>query len=143
MTWDGARHRQVSVESFHGRDGALVRGLDGIPYYALLADLENLAETTPSPEPGRASAHGVAQKTPHPFPRPAKRFDRWKAPDGSEWIFDQPRNPDGSYASDDEGTEIVESRLDWYEPQGDEVKAEHRPAPGGEPPTLEIEVADD
>jgi len=130
MIWDRAKHRQVSVESLHGQGGALVKGLDGIVYYALLADLEDPAEGAPSLPPEQAPVQEATLKVPHLFPSPAKRFDRWKAPDGSEWIFDQPRNPDGSYASNDESTEIIESRLEWYRCQGPEVKAKHRPILG-------------
>jgi hypothetical protein len=126
MTWDRLRHRRVSIESFHGQDAALVKGLDGIAYYALLADLEEL-DRSPSAGLEGAAANGTLLRVPRSLPSPAKRFDRHVAPDGSEWIFDQPRNPDGSYASDDESTEVVESKLAWYPCQGPEVKAEHRP----------------
>jgi hypothetical protein len=143
MTWDRAKHRQVSIESLHGQDGALVKGLDGIAYYALLADLEDSAEASPSPAPEQVPVQEAALKAFRMFPSPARRFDRYVTPDGSEWIFDQPRNPDGSYASDDESTEIVESRLDWYRCQGPEMKAEHRPILSKGSPTLEAEAAGD
>jgi hypothetical protein len=138
VTWDSARHRPVSVESLHGRDAALVRGLDGIAYYALLADLGEPEEAEPLAAPGQAPTREVALRAFRPLPSPAKRFDRCVAPDGSEWIFDQPRNLDGSYASDDETTEAIESRLAWYPCKGSEVKAEHRPVIAQEsaPPLL-------
>jgi hypothetical protein len=42
-----------------------------------------------------------------------RRFDRWRAPDGTVWIYDQPRNPDGTYRSDDLSTLQRESALGW------------------------------
>jgi hypothetical protein len=42
-----------------------------------------------------------------------RRFDRWRAPDGTIWIYDQPRNPDGTYRSDDLSTLQRESALGW------------------------------
>lgn len=42
-----------------------------------------------------------------------RRGDRWRAPDGSIWIYDQPRNPDGTYRSDDPSTPLRESALGW------------------------------
>jgi hypothetical protein len=45
------------------------------------------------------------------------RFTTYTAPDGSEWVYDQPRNADGTYASDDPETEEVESALGW-QPNG-------------------------
>jgi hypothetical protein len=41
------------------------------------------------------------------------RYDPYTAPDGSEWVYDQPRNADGTYVSDDPETEVIESALDW------------------------------
>jgi len=46
-------------------------------------------------------------------PKKAKRFDRITAPDGSEWIFDQPRLEDGRYEHDDPTTPEFESALTW------------------------------
>jgi hypothetical protein len=46
-------------------------------------------------------------------PSSPARFDEWTAPDGSVWIYDQPRNTDGTYVSDDPDTEQVESALQW------------------------------
>lgn len=42
-----------------------------------------------------------------------RRGDRWRAPDGTIWIYDQPRNPDGTYRSDDPITLQRESALGW------------------------------
>lgn len=42
------------------------------------------------------------------------RFERFTGLDGSEWIYDQPRNADGTYMSDDPETEVVESVMGWF-----------------------------
>jgi hypothetical protein len=47
------------------------------------------------------------------WPENPQRFQRWTGPDGSEWIWDQPRLSDGTYAPDDPATEAVESALQW------------------------------
>jgi hypothetical protein len=47
------------------------------------------------------------------WPENPARFDPWEAPDGSLWVYDQPRNPDGTYIADDPDTEVVESALRW------------------------------
>lgn len=47
-------------------------------------------------------------------PEVASRFDTYTAPDGSEWVLDQPRNADGTYMADDPETEEVESALGWF-----------------------------
>ena len=111
----------LEVLALHGQDSALVRSQDGIAFYLPLSELED----APQQEPGEAPA------SPEPLellrPQSPKRFDRWLDSSGQEWIFDQPRNPDGSYASDDESTEVVESRMDWYLCKGAPVKAKHRP----------------
>jgi hypothetical protein len=49
----------------------------------------------------------------NPPARP-KRFDRYEAPDKSEWIFDQPRLEDGRYQFDNPETEEIESALGWF-----------------------------
>lgn len=58
----------------------------------------------------------VTIKTPPEYdvPTDPKRFDTFTAPDGTKWIFDQPRNPDGTYASNDPLTPEIESALAWY-----------------------------
>jgi hypothetical protein len=47
------------------------------------------------------------------WPETPQRFDEWTGPDGSEWIWDQPRAADGTYLTDDPNTEVVESALQW------------------------------
>lgn len=47
------------------------------------------------------------------WPENPQRFQQWAGPDGSEWIWDQPRLSDGTYAPDDLATEAVESALQW------------------------------
>ena len=86
----------------HGRDGVLVRDERGIVGYALLSELESVDEQEALTEP-------VAGRPANP-----KRFDRWTDGDGQQWIFDQPRNPDGSYLSDSPETPPIESALRWY-----------------------------
>jgi hypothetical protein len=46
-------------------------------------------------------------------PQNPARFDVWLAPDDSEWIYDQPRGPDGRYISDNPDTLESESSLRW------------------------------
>jgi hypothetical protein len=99
----------------HGRDGALVRDERGIVGYALLSELEQIDEQEPQGEPAAGR------------PDNPKRFDRWTDGDGQQWIFDQPRNTDGSYVSDSPETPSVESALRWYHCGGSEpVAAEDR-----------------
>jgi hypothetical protein len=54
----------------------------------------------------------------NPPPNPA-RFDTYTQSDGTEWIYDQPRNPNGTYVSDDPETEQVESAMTWLLVTGD------------------------
>lgn len=48
-----------------------------------------------------------------PWPENPQRGDLWTGPDGSEWIWEQPRAEDGTYLVDDPATEVVESALQW------------------------------
>lgn len=60
--------------------------------------------------------YGYVEPAPEPeweWPETAERFDVFTAPDGSQWIYDQPRNADGTYLADDPETEEVESALQW------------------------------
>ena len=45
--------------------------------------------------------------------RQPRRGERWRAPDGTIWIYDQPRNSDGTYRSDDPSTPQSESARSW------------------------------
>jgi hypothetical protein len=47
------------------------------------------------------------------WPESPERFEQWTAPDGSLWVWDQPRAADGTYLADDPATEAVESVLQW------------------------------
>jgi hypothetical protein len=47
------------------------------------------------------------------WPEAPARFDEWSAPDGSRWVWDQPRGVDGQYLADDPDTEDVKSALRW------------------------------
>ena len=110
--------QELEIVALHGPDSALVRSAGGIAFYLPLSEIEEAAQA--EPQVGPAASAGARPANP-------KRFDRWSDAQGQEWIFDQPRNPDGSYASDDASTELVESRLDWYPCRGPQVKAKHRP----------------
>jgi len=54
------------------------------------------------------------------WPENPQRGDQWTGPDGSEWVWDQPRAEDGTYLADDPETEEVESALQWL-PVGGEL----------------------
>jgi len=41
------------------------------------------------------------------------RYTHYEAPDGSIWVWDQPRGPRGQYLSDDPDTFVVESAMQW------------------------------
>lgn len=58
----------------------------------------------------QAGLQAVAWEWPDDAPA---RFDEWEAPDGSLWVYDQPRNGAGQYLADDPETEAVESALRW------------------------------
>ena len=47
------------------------------------------------------------------WPTDPQRFQRWTGPDGSEWVWDQPRAADGTYLADDPATPEQESALQW------------------------------
>lgn len=110
---DRNRQQLVAVESLHGAGAALVRDKSGIAYYAQLADLEPAEPAAPAePEPPAAPAAAPA------WPESPQRFDRWTDEAGNNWIFDQPRNEDGTYATDDPVTEPSESDLRWLPDPG-------------------------
>lgn len=46
-------------------------------------------------------------------PQNPSRLDTWSAPDGTRWVYDQPRGADGRYLSDDPNTAEKESALQW------------------------------
>lgn len=54
------------------------------------------------------------------WPENPQRGDLWTGPDGSEWIWEQPRAEDGTYLADDPATPAVESALQWL-PVGGEL----------------------
>jgi len=47
------------------------------------------------------------------WPENPERFEQWTAPDGSLWVWDQPRAADGTYLADDPATPEQESELQW------------------------------
>lgn len=46
-------------------------------------------------------------------PTEPSRFQRYIAPDGSVWVWDQPRNEDGTFMADDPATPEQESAMRW------------------------------
>ena len=61
--------------------------------------------------------------------RQPRRGERWRAPDGTIWIYDQPRNSDGTYRSDDPSTPQRESALSWQVERSGSAAS----SPGGGP----------
>jgi hypothetical protein len=53
------------------------------------------------------------------WPEAPSRGDEWTGPDGSQWVFDQPRASDGTYLADDPATPEQESRLQWLPVEGE------------------------
>lgn len=47
------------------------------------------------------------------WPENPERFEQWTAPDGSLWVWDQPRAGDGTYLADDPATPEQESAPQW------------------------------
>ncbi|MFN9620247.1 MAG: hypothetical protein ACK55X_11095 [Synechococcaceae cyanobacterium] len=64
-------------------------------------------------------------------PSHPRRGDRWQAPDGTVWIYEQPRNADGTYSSDVDGTLVVESALTWLEDRSSSAATPAGTTPGG------------
>lgn len=81
----------------------------------LVARVQELGEAHHLPEAFVAALGGGWK-----FPESGVRFERWTAPDGSVWVWDQPRGPNGQYLADDPETEEVESALQWL-PVGGEA----------------------
>jgi hypothetical protein len=50
---------------------------------------------------------------PWQWPENPERGDQWTGPDGSRWLWDQPRDADGTYLADDPATPEQESALQW------------------------------
>jgi hypothetical protein len=78
------------------------------PYYTGQIDPQFNADGTPYGQP--------PEPEPEPeweWPETPARFEPFTAPDGSQWVWDQPRGPDGTYAQDDPDTEAVESAMRW------------------------------
>lgn len=87
---------------------ALMLGL--IPL-ELVQSLQELA--TQYDLPGAFVAGLAGPRQLWPWPENPQRGDLWTGPDGSEWIWEQPRAEDGTYLVDDPATEVVESALQW------------------------------
>lgn len=61
----------------------------------------------------RARVHNRAATPEFNWPDNPKRFDTVTTPDGTQWRFDQPRDFDGTFSSDDPSTLKVESQMRW------------------------------
>lgn len=86
------------------------RGI-GLVSPELVAGLQVLATQFDLPPEFVAGLAGPQQQW--NWPENPQRFLRWTGPDGSEWMFDQPRLSDGTYAPDDPATPQQESALQW------------------------------
>lgn len=87
-------------------------GLLAVP---LLSGIVSLAVQYMLPEEFINAINGILAVMPLAFqpPESPARFDEWTAPDGSGWVFDQPRDADGQYLPDDPATPESESMLRW------------------------------
>lgn len=63
-----------------------------------------------SPDAPQAAAHAPDGWNP---PEDPSRGDLYEAPDGSIWQWDQPRDENGQYLTDNPDTDEVESTLKW------------------------------
>jgi hypothetical protein len=87
----------------------------------LLIVAEDIAAgVVPDFNPAQPHAIVIQSPTPDPFakwasvaPQNPERFTVWLAPDETEWIYDQPRDANGRYLSDDPNTAESESALRW------------------------------
>ena len=86
------------------------RGLGMIPS-ELVQGLQELATQFDLPPEFVAGLAGPRQLW--AWPENPARGDEWTGPDGSRWVWDQPRGDDGQYLADDPATEEVESALQW------------------------------
>jgi hypothetical protein len=86
------------------------RGLGLIPP-ELVQGLQDLATHFDLPAEFVAGLAGPRQLW--DWPENPARGDEWTGPDGSEWVWDQPRAEDGTYLADDPATEVIESALQW------------------------------
>ena len=85
----------------------------------LVAALQALAEAHDLPAEFVA-ALGAVGNPGWEWPENPERFQQWTAPDGSVWRWDQPRDGQGQYLSDDPATPESESALRWL-PVGGEA----------------------
>jgi hypothetical protein len=87
-------------------------GLLAVP---LLRGIATLADQFYLPVEFTSRIRSILAVMPMAFQPPTEpaRFDEWTAPDGSVWVWDQPRDELGQYVADDPETEAVESALRW------------------------------
>jgi hypothetical protein len=83
----------------------------GLVTAELVASTQAAAEAHDLPAEFIAGLAGPQQEW--AWPENPERFDQWTGPDGSQWVWDQPRAADGTYLPDDPETEAVESALQW------------------------------
>jgi hypothetical protein len=86
------------------------RGI-GLISAELVQGLQDLATLYDLPPEFVAGLAGLRQLW--DWPENPARGDEWTGPDGSEWVWDQPRAEDGTYLADDPATEVIESALQW------------------------------
>jgi hypothetical protein len=86
------------------------RGI-GLISAELVQGLQDLATLYDLPPEFVAGLAGLRQLW--DWPENPARGDEWTGPDGSEWVWDQPRAEDGTYLADDPATPAVESALQW------------------------------
>jgi hypothetical protein len=116
----GQAAQDQSYDTFiNAAQAAYHAGLLAVP---LLTGIATLADQFYLPLEFVARIRAILAVMPLAFQPPVNpaRFDEWTAPDGSEWVFDQPRGADGQYLVDDPETEAIESSLRWL-PAGGEL----------------------
>jgi hypothetical protein len=109
----GQAAQDQSYDTFsNAAQAAYHAGLLAVP---LLRGIATLADQFYLPVEFISRIRSILAVMPMAFQPPEEpaRFDEWTAPDGSVWVYDQPRDELGQYVADDPDTEAVESALRW------------------------------
>jgi hypothetical protein len=109
----GQAAQDQSYDTFtNATQAAYHAGLLAVP---LLRGIAVLADQFYLPKEFVSRIRSILAVMPMAFQPPVDpaRFDEWTAPDGSVWVYDQPRDELGQYVADDPETEAVESALRW------------------------------
>ena len=109
----GQAAQDASYDTFlNAAQAAYHSGLLAVP---LLAGIASLAVQYLLPEEFIGGIRSLLIAMPLVFQPPENpaRFDQWTAPDGSVWVWDQPRDALGQYVVDDPETPESESALRW------------------------------